>query len=55
MKVSEAKKYIQVAMESLEKIEIRAGMDNVGYLAGVYQLLNSVAKQVDQLEADTAE
>ena len=52
MKISEAKQFIRVALESLSKLEIRAGMDNVGYLAGVYQLLNEVAKNVDHLEAD---
>ena len=55
MQISEAKQFIHVALESLSKLEIRAGMDNVGYLAGVYQLLNSVAKQIDNLEADAAE
>ena len=52
MKISEAKQFIRVALESLSKLEIRAGMDNVGYLAGVYQLLNEVAKNVDHLDAD---
>lgn len=52
MKISEAKQFIRVSLESLSKLEIRAGMDNVGYLAGAYQLLNEVAKNVDHLEAD---
>lgn len=52
MKISEAKQFIRVSLESLSKLEIRAGMDNVGYLAGVYQLLNEVAKNIDHLEAD---
>lgn len=52
MKISEAKQFIRVSLESLSKLEIRAGMDNVGYLAGAYQLLNEVAKNIDHLEAD---
>ena len=52
MKISEAKQFIHVSLESLSKLEIRAGMDNVGYLAGVYQLLNEVVRNIDHLEAD---
>ena len=52
MKISEAKQFIHVSLESLSKLEIRAGMDNVGYLAGVYQLLNEVVKNIDHLETD---
>ena len=52
MKISEAKQFIHVSLESLSKLEIRAGMDNVGYLAGVYQLLNEVVQNIDHLETD---
>lgn len=52
MKTQEAKTYIQAALNGLENLSIRASKDNVGYLAGVYQILEEVKEQIDHLEPD---
>lgn len=52
MKKQEAKQYIQAITDSLGQLNIRASVDNVGYLAGVFQLLSELHKNIDSLEED---
>lgn len=50
MKTEEAKQYLQAVKESLEHLTVQTSIDNVGYLAGAFQILTEVQKNIDTLE-----
>ena len=54
MKIQEAKTYLQAAINGLSQLDIRATKQNVGCLAGVYQVLQEVYDSVEKLEPDAA-
>ena len=50
LKTEEAKQYLQAVKDSLEHLTVQASIDNVGYLAGAFQILTEVQKNIDTLE-----